>query len=605
MVSVKPLGENLVTVVTPTPTVSRRAFYFSSGGAAVFAWLHQGPPSTRQTHGIILCSPLGHEQVHAHRTIRHLADRLAEAGLSVLRFDYHGTGDSADLGGCAPGCAAWLANIRDAIDWMTGQCGCIDISLFGLRFGAALAVQAAGVRPLSSLVLWEPVIRGRTLARELKALSLTASQTPRDRPADSDDIEAAGFAFARTTLDDISRMDLLQALPQCRRALILTRDDLPPDSKLLRHFLTLGIDTRQASLPGYADMMAEPHFTKIPHQAIVSTVEWLTAGMHAESVPTPTSHQGISLNAVASMPVQEKIVQICRQPDLFGILSEPTSAAHGPLVVLPNAGATHHVGPGRLYVSLARHLAELGFRSLRLDLAGLGDSIVTDPVAENDTYPASAFRDIDITLKFARQELQADRVVLMGLCSGAYVAFQSAAQLVTGQLAASVLINPLTFYWQPGWTLESSPAARHSIVQYYLGSALQPKKWLKLLAGRTKIGFLGSLGILAQRFDPRHQSNGTDSGQANAAALGHPVTNDLPGDLDRAVQSHRRLACFFAEGDPGFSLLMSSARRKVKQLCRAGKMSLHFIKDADHTFSRHASRQALLEAIAAYLRDIA
>ena len=38
----------------------------------------------------------------------------------------------------------------------------------------------------------------------------------------------------------------------------------------------------------------------------------------------------------------------------------------------------------------------------------------------------------------------------MGMCSGAYMAFHSAAQLGNPIVVESVLINPLTFYWKEG-----------------------------------------------------------------------------------------------------------------------------------------------------------
>ena len=58
-----------------------------------------------------------------------------------------------------------------------------------------------------------------------------------------------------------------------------------------------------------------------------------------------------------------------------------------------------------------------------LDLAGLGDSVCPDSTRENDPYPATAFRDIAGTLNHLQSQLGVRKVVLMGLCSGAYAAF--------------------------------------------------------------------------------------------------------------------------------------------------------------------------------------
>ena len=44
------------------------------------------------------------------------------------------------------------------------------------------------------------------------------------------------------------------------------------------------------------------------------------------------------------------------------------------MFVFLSAGLLHRVGPHGLHVRLARELAQMGFSSLRVDLAGTGDS---------------------------------------------------------------------------------------------------------------------------------------------------------------------------------------------------------------------------------------
>ena len=60
---------------------------------------------------------------------------------------------------------------------------------------------------------------------------------------------------------------------------------------------------------------------------------------------------------------------------LVGILTLPSQGDPRPIAfLLINAGVIHRVGPHRINVKLARHLAGLGFASLRFDLSGQGDS---------------------------------------------------------------------------------------------------------------------------------------------------------------------------------------------------------------------------------------
>jgi alpha-beta hydrolase superfamily lysophospholipase len=595
----------------PAPDgVKRTPVYLESRGQWLFAWLHWRE-QVRSDHGILLCPPVGHEQIHAHRSLRHLADAAARAGFPVLRLDYHGTGDSAGTEDEPDRYATWLANLRDAQIWLREQLGCRRITLIGLRLGATLAAQAAAAQDVDGLVLWAPVVKGRAYVRELRALSSMAGGGDRPAPGTPGDLEVAGFVLTEQTARDLSGLDLLKSEPRCRRALIVARDDMPADAALQEHLRARGIEVEQTLPPGYADMMAEPHFTKVPHEAIAQVVAWLRAASAgaADAAPEETTFvaQAILAHepAAGSPRIREESLYINDRPALFGIVSEPhdTPAAPLPFLVLLNAGSCYHVGPNRLYVSLSRVLAARGFRCLRMDLCGLGDSETSDPERENDPYPATTFRDIDRTLKHLRTHWGAERLVLLGLCSGAYAAFQSAARLTDPVLVESVLINPLTFYWHEGMSLGPSPAEQLQSYRACLRSLWQPKKWLKLLSGKSQLGVAGLMRLLMGRRRGRGRAGrGTAfTGGPSDVPMTHPVREDLPGDLERIAGAGRQLACFFAKSDPGHALLTDSALRQVNDLCTAGRMSVAFIEDADHTFSRLGPRRALVQAITEYL----
>ncbi|HEX4149425.1 MAG TPA: hypothetical protein VHY20_10570, partial [Pirellulales bacterium] len=127
----------------PSPIAIRRdAFYLASQGQPLFTWLHSRQDAPASNHGVILCPPIGYEQLHAHRALRHLADALAAHAGGVLRFDWHGTADSAGSDEDPERLATWLANLRDAARWMRIQLGCQRLSVIGLRMGAMLAARA-------------------------------------------------------------------------------------------------------------------------------------------------------------------------------------------------------------------------------------------------------------------------------------------------------------------------------------------------------------------------------------------------------------------------------------------------------------------------------
>lgn len=135
-------------------------YFFGSDGRQLFGIHHVPPSDLKRAHGVVLCYPVAHEYVGAYRAFRLLARELAQRGFDVLRFDYHGTGDSSgelDDGSLE----LWRQNILSAMACLEERAGTDRMSLGGLRLGAALAAEAAGRSGgVDSLALWSPVIQG-------------------------------------------------------------------------------------------------------------------------------------------------------------------------------------------------------------------------------------------------------------------------------------------------------------------------------------------------------------------------------------------------------------------------------------------------------------
>ena len=583
----------------------RTAFYFESGGRSLFAWLHR-PAGAAAEHGVLICPPLGHEQVHSHRALRHLADRLAAQGLAVVRLDYQGTGDSDGTEYDPQLLATWQTNVSDALDWLRAEAGCRKISLVGLRLGATLAALYAEQHEVESLVLWAPVVKGRRYVRELTALSQTAHHAA---GSDSAGIEAMGFVYAQQTVGDLAQIDLLSHSMRCQRVLIASGSNAAGDSALLEHLSKQGVVVEQMALPGYEEMMAEPHQTEVPQEALRSIADWMK--YKAETVVT-AKRSALSPGATLMLThgadvVRESIHQISRAPDLLGILTEPMERSTSlPWIVMLNAGAAYRIGPGRIHVSLARRLAALGYPCLRLDISGIGDSVAADSEKENDAYAATAFRDVALVCDYLRA-LQPERpIVLLGLCSGAYVAFQSAAQLPQPAIIESILINPLVFFWKEGMVINETNTDQLVAWREYWNAIFKWSRWKMLLTGRTRTGFAGSIKRFVGHVQPRFLKFGRTTEprpkSASKSGCAHPVRKNLPGDLSRVAAAGRTLAMFVSDNDPGYFLLMYQARRKATQLMKQGRLQCRFIPNADHTFSTAKARQTFYQSLTDYLQ---
>jgi hypothetical protein len=197
---------------------------------------------------------------------------------------------------------------------------------------------------------------------------------------------------------------------------------------------------------------------------------------------------------------------------------------------------------------------------------------------------------------------------LVGLCSGAYAAFQSAAQIRNAALIESVLINPLTFHWEDGRTIDDAPGLEILEHGHYLRSALSPSKWWRLLTNRSRIGLGGAIRVMLKRCGIGRGTKKTaapvpkDAKKPVAYALGHPAVEDLAGDLSRITERNRHLKLIFSQGDPGYSLLQYYAASLVYRLRLLGKLQVEFIPNADHTFTREAARNDLIERLTAHLQ---
>ena len=139
--------------------------------------------------------------------------------------------------------------------------------------------------------------------------------------------------------------------------------------------------------------------------------------------------------------LMEEPLQFGDSGRLFGILTlpsmSPRKALELPVFVFLNAGLLHRVGPHRLYVRLARDLSRMGFSSLRVDLAGKGDS----PSRPGLTNQESVAADYEEILRVLESRLGSVQLVLGGLCSGADNAIRLTPR--DSRVVGLVLLDPI------------------------------------------------------------------------------------------------------------------------------------------------------------------
>ena len=586
-------------------TAAAQPLYFGTPGHALFGWLHQPRPEQRRSIGIVMCSPSGYEAICTHRTYRHFAEHSAGLGFPTLRFDYDGTGNSAGHTLDPDRVAAWIRSIHCAIDALKQLTGVEEVCLFGVRVGASLAVVAARERhDVHALIAFAPVIKVKTYLRELRALALARPQAdpPPGLSLDPTLQEAAGFATSEQTRQDLSRIDLLQlASPPAQHVLILDRDDLSPDPAWSRHMSSQGATVQQERLDHYVDMMRDAHQSTVPLLSIELALRWLSAlpaAQRAPSMPASQPCTAAEFTIVSGESVRETAHFMTGQHTLFGIVSEPadpvTVDAHARhVLILLNSGTIHHIGPGRLYVTLSRRCAARGITVLRLDLSGVGESPPHEGEPENKPYSACAQDDVAHAVRFVAERYPSARIHLVGLCSGAYHGLNAAVRGLP--LQSVVVINPLTFFWKEGMSLDYGDFQVTAEANRYRRTALQLSAWFKLLRGRV------DLRALARVMVRRISTIVTHGSREVARTLRIPLQEDLAVELRRIARHDIDMFFVFSASDPGLSMLREQGGRVVNQMLRRGALRISVIHGADHTFTAQWNRDELTEIVLAHV----
>jgi alpha-beta hydrolase superfamily lysophospholipase len=595
--------------------IQRIPFYIETETDVLLCWCHA--PQRPSGHAVVICPPVGHEFVNSYRSLRHLADRFAQAGVAAFRIEYQGIGDSSGADTQPHRLQSWLDSIAAACQFIQENCKVKSISLLGLRMGATLAAMLGEHLDLHALICWAPVPNGRRYVREMFALQQTGEVA--GLTSDDSIIEGGGFVLTEDAIQEISAVSLTDVVPKrAKHVFLFIREGITIPSMLIDYWSANHPSFRSASLPGYDDMLALPHHTKVPFDAIETILDSFlkTIYMFAEDEELETqplkAHQQcqLSFQVYASLPdngisldqtysAQETLCLFSDVP-LFAIMSQPLpqSGDDRPTVLLLNAGSVHHIGPNRNYIFLTRELLALGFNVMRLDLFGLGDSTPCGCDQENNPYMPQALDNIHMAIQFLQERFGVREVILMGLCSGAYASFQAALHLDEVPIREIVLINPLTFYWRDGLSLDVVPFDPYWDWERRKKSMWKIDHWFQIFQGKKNLKTI--LSTTWPRFELKLKAMITSLANGFKRLSGLPGLEDLSYDLKIIAKRGIYMRFFFADTDPGYQILTEAAGQVVRRLRAKKKLTISFVPKANHTFATHQARSLLLRDIAAH-----
>ena len=273
--------------------------------------------------------------------------------------------------------------------------------------------------------------------------------------------------------------------------------------------------------------------------------------------------------------MKERVCQFGPERNLTGILTEPDAKdVHPdyPAVLMLNAGLLHRVGPHRMSFELAHRLAACGYRGLRFDLGGLGDS---ESVGEASHNANPALPDIKEAMDFLERKHGARSFVLFGLCSGADNSFTAAIR--DPRIVGVILLDGFGF-----WTVKSQ-------IVHYLPRVFRPRVWIDLIR---------------RRFSSTQRSFEKDA-LLRQQQLRRPFGTkpEVESALHSLVARGTQMLCFYTGGVEKYYNYANQFFDTFKGLKSRGAIQVEFCPNADHTYTFAEDRERMLTRVVEWIRS--
>lgn len=210
-------------------------FLPASSGEIFCLYISPAPP-VKPTAAFLHLAAFAEEMNKSRQMVSQQARKLAKYGIATLIVDNFGTGESdGELADAS--WEGWIADIDVAAGWLA-QSGIEEISLWGNRLGAALAVEYAqrGMIRIHNLVLWQPVLHGSNFLKQFfrlrKAAELFGASADANSESKADRLnvenEVAGYVISEELQESIAAVRADHKSPGCDRVAIFEVNALQP-----------------------------------------------------------------------------------------------------------------------------------------------------------------------------------------------------------------------------------------------------------------------------------------------------------------------------------------------------------------------------------------
>lgn len=275
--------------------------------------------------------------------------------------------------------------------------------------------------------------------------------------------------------------------------------------------------------------------------------------------------------------MQEQAYTFGNLVPLVGIYTNGTKAAtenNTPTVMFLNSGLLHRAGPFRLYVDLARKLSVLGFPVFRFDLSGIGDS---EKHRDNRSREEQILSDIKEAMDFLAMRKDAQRFVVMGLCTGADNAHKISVR--DERICGAVFLDGYCY-----------PSAGYYL-RLYGPKLLNPAVWWRAVK-RTVLKPTSQNDELFE-IDKQREDN-------NFWKL--PAKNKTKAELEMLVNRSVNLLYIYT-GSNNLVNYRNQMAASMKSIKFGNQLQEEYLKDSEHTYPLSIDRNKMMGIICKWMQE--
>lgn len=546
----------------------------------------------RRDVAVLFLNAWGLEGLYIQSYHRDLAEKFASIGISSLRFDFPGTGNASDGVPEEMTLNSWFDALQSAARELRRLAGTQNIVLLGHGLGASLAfLEARSTAGLAGLILMAPVLAGRRYLRDLSVMSKFIDNVMglKAEQYDAAPGSIAGLRMAPQIAAQVKDIGLEKALPPDPKVpVLIVSQPGKPDQAWADQLREKGHSVDTLRYDGYDALVSgslPPQLPKIGGQICA----WLQ-GLPAYRAGVTASSQVPSVEPLVMGSAFETPVFFGDEPKFFGTVCEPVGPATGVAVLILTTGYDPQSGWARSAAELARRLAARGIASLRYDSAGVGESPAVPGRRRQILYDPVQGKDVGIAFAYLRERLRPSKTMVVGRCSGAYLAFRAA--VADPGWDACVVVNPPDFRWRFRGLPRTLNAYSEKLRKRDLVKALR--------AG--EIDARAALQNIGVRLIDR---------VAGAMAKVLPSAPRLARRSDLVMRDFETLArrktevtILYSEGDEGEGSFRIHFSLDGKKLAAFPNIRLLRIPNADHNVTPRPAREMMFEVIEQQALDL-